>query len=231
MFSLSFSLTQSIVLALLYLCIPASSSKESFCACVRMHAPVCLCKRSRGCFGVLIALIMVDGRLWYCGKTCSMVTDLFYPEMEWKLNLCLSYGPLLQVFHPALRAHYIWITLIWRRDFSAQGRTWFLLAAKMLQGTPWRFVGIGNFSNRNILTVQMWGFQFSPACSSGSAASENELYTIFRLSIGHLSTICRKPIVMCESSICLWRLGADCPNGPLGIQGLQFEALSKEESV
>lgn len=212
------------VLALLYLCIPARSSTESFCACVCML--LCVCARGAGAvLGCWIALIMVHGRLWYCGKTCSMVTDLFYPEMERKLKLCLSYGPLLQVFHPALRAHYIWITLIWMRYFSARGRSWFLLAAKMLQGTPWCFVGIGNFSSRTILTVQVWGFQFSPACDSGSAASENEHYTIFRLSIGNLSTICRKPIVMCESSICLWRWGADCPNAPLGSK------VSKEGSV
>lgn len=65
----------------------------------------------------------------------------------------------------------------------------------------------------------------------GSAASEKELYTIIRASIGHLSTIYRKPTVLCQSSICLWGLGADCPNALLRIQGLQLEAPSKEGSV
>lgn len=64
--------------------------------------------------GCWIAFIMVDGRLWYCGKMCSHGNwKLFYPELEWKLKGCLSYGPLLQLFHPTLRARYVWIILIW----------------------------------------------------------------------------------------------------------------------
>lgn len=135
------------------------------CACARGEGELFKAGVVSGCWMVVI---MVGGRLWYCEKMCSRGNwKLFYPELDWKLKLCLSCGPLLQLFQPKLRAHYIWIILIWMRDFSAWGRTWLLLAVKMLQEAPWCLVGTGDFSNRTVLTVQLWGFQVSPACNSG----------------------------------------------------------------
>lgn len=68
--------------------------------------------------GCWIVFIAVDGRLWYCGKMCSHGNwKLFSPEQELKMKVCFAHGPLLQLFHPALRCHYVWVILIWMQGF------------------------------------------------------------------------------------------------------------------
>lgn len=138
--------------------------------------------------------------------------------------------PLTASFSSSIKSSLYLNHLDLDERFFRMRQTWFLLAVKMLQETPWCFVGIGNFSNRTTVTVQLWGFQFSPAWSSGKCSFWERAPHHYQ-SKYRAFTICRKPTVLCQSSIYLWRLGADCPSAPLCIQGLQLEALLKEGSV